>query len=241
MKVKPSQKTILMVAVLAIFTLACSLSGVGTATELPPTPDALATVLAGVANATEKAEETQAVLPPTATNTPETGGNDTGSPTEDVISTTPIAVNTETPTLAITNTPNGYPTAIPLPDPQASNFYTCLTNCAGDGSNHQTSFPEKVEIIYFRFDFTEFPIGAPYSRAWYKDGVEWVRYDCYWPGPEAGVEQITLTDPLGLPSGTWNLVVTINGVQVLNKTLTIQGSWNQWSPPGHFNSCYGKR
>ena len=107
--------------------------------------------------------------------------------------------------------------------------------------NHQTSFAAKTEIIYFRFEFDEFPVSAPYSRVWYKDGKEWVRYNCYWPGPESGVEEITLTDPLGLPSGTWNVVITINGVQVANENLTVEGSWNQWSPPGYFNSCYGKR
>jgi hypothetical protein len=230
-----SQKIIMMIAVLAIFALACTTAGGG---ETAPTPDALGTVLAGVTNATQNAAATQAAMPEsTDTSDQDEDAAPTATKTEDAA--TPESAITETPT--ITNTPSGFPSAIPLPDPQASNFYTCLTNCQSDGSNHQTSFPEKIEIIYFQFAFTEFPVGAPYSRAWYKDGAEWVRYDCYWPGPEEGIENITLTDPLGLPSGTWNLVVTINGEQVLNESLTIQGSWSQWSPPGHFTSCYGKR
>jgi hypothetical protein len=238
MKMNTSQKTIVLAAILVLFALACStFSTPPTGGDLPPTPDALKTVLADVANATTIAATVQAANPsPTSTQAVEEGED--ASPTDEPAAS-PESIATQTPT--ITNTPSGYPTAIPLPNPQASSFYTCKTNCASDGSNHQTSFPEKIEVIYFRFKFTEFPVRAPYSRAWYKDGVEWVRYDCYWPGPEAGVEEITLTDPLGLPSGNWNVVITINGVQVLNKSLTIEGSWNQWTPPGHFNSCYGKR
>lgn len=236
MKARNMEKSIMIAAVLAIFTLACSLSG-GVATDIPPTPDALATVLAAVGDATQNAVDTP-VVEPTATSEM---SSDEPVDTDEPAATPDGIVSTLTPTVTITNTPSGWPTAIPLPNPQASNFYTCLTDCNTDGSNHQTTFPEKIEVIHFQFAFTEFPVGAPYSRAWYKDGVEWVRYDCYWPGPESGIENITLTDPLGLPSGTWALVVTINGVQVLNKTLTINGSWSQWSPPGHFTSCYGKR
>ena len=154
---------------------------------------------------------------------------------------TPESLSTSTPTAEITATSSGFPTAISLPNPQVTNFTTCLDECLSDGSNDQASFPEKTEIIYFRFEFEEFPVSAPYSRVWYRDGQEWVRYTCYWPGPEDGVEEITLTDPLGLPSGTWNVVININGVEVLDATLEIEGSWNQWSPPGYFNSCYGKR
>jgi len=237
MKMNTSQRIIVIAAVLAIFALACSRAAAVTpGADIPPTPDVRETLRVEIANATKIAATVQAANPsPTSTQTAQ---EEDTSPTDEPVST-PESIATETP--GVTNTPSGYPTAISLPNPQASNFYTCKTNCASDGSNHRTSFPEKIEVIYFRFKFTEFPVKAPYSRAWYKDGVEWVRYDCYWPGPEAGVEEITLTDPLGLPSGNWNVVITINGVQVLNKSLTIEGNWNQWTPPGHFNSCYGKR
>lgn len=199
--------------------------------EAEDTPDALATVLAGVAQATQKVAASATAQPAaTETQAPQATQADEAEET---------AAPTETP--GPTATSNGFPTAIPLPDPSATNFTTCVAECLADGSNDQDSFPEKIELINFRFEFEEFPVKAPYTRTWYREGQLWVQYNCLWPGPEAGVEEITLTDPLGLPSGTWNVVISVNGEEVLNETLEIEGTWNQWSPPGYFNTCYGKR
>jgi len=230
------KKITLILAILMLAALACTTIQFQTPskTQMPDsTPDALATIAANPAyQATETAIDLSTDTPqPTTVMDDSTG--DEGQTTE--------TVPTFTPTPQVTPTYSGFPTAIPLPNPRVSNFTTCLNECLSDGSTHQTSFPAKTEIIYFRFEFEEFPISAPYTRVWTRDGVEWVRYNCYWPGPENGVEEITLTDPLGLPSGTWNVVININGVEVLNETLEIEGSWNQWTPPGYFNSCYGKR
>lgn len=227
------KKNTLILAVLILAALACTtVEFPGFSQTQPPAdvPNAMATILADPAYQETKNAPTQ--IPVQPTNTPVTSTDQKETPTaQPEITSTP----------EMTATSSGFPTAIPLPNPKVSDFTTCLSECLASGSNHQTSFPVKTEIIYFRFEFEEFPYSAPYSRVWYKDGAEWVRYNCYWPGPESGVEEITLTDPLGLPSGTWNVVITINGVQVLDETLKIEGSWNQWSPPGYFNSCYGKR
>ncbi|HSG25627.1 MAG TPA: hypothetical protein VLA32_05875 [Anaerolineales bacterium] len=230
------KKTILIITTLMLAALACSsvgfpyLSG-GTATPAEA-ESGLNIVLTEAAKAIQNAP-TQPPNTPEPTSTSIIPPDEDASPTESAVAFTPTPV--------VTSTPSGFPTAIALPNPRITNFTTCLNECLSNGSNHQTSFAAKTEIIYFRFEFDEFPVSAPYSRVWYKDGKEWVRYNCYWPGPESGVEEITLTDPLGLPSGTWNVVITINGVQVANENLTVEGSWNQWSPPGYFNSCYGKR
>lgn len=230
------KKTTLFLLVLMLAALACSRvqfnPDPGKTQPVSDLPDTVATVLADPAyQATEEALAK-------STDTPEPTPEEAPPQVE-----TPISQQspTFTPTPQLTATYSGFPTAISLPNPRVTDFTTCLNECLADGSNHQTSFPVKTEIIHFRFEFEEFPISAPYTRVWTRDGVEWVRYKCYWPGPESGLEEITLTDPLGLPSGTWNVVININGVEVVNEELKIEGSWNQWSPPGYFNSCYGKR
>ena len=126
-------------------------------------------------------------------------------------------------------------------EPSTSNFYTCTGPCIFDGSNHQTTFAEKIKIIYFTFDYENFPAGASYTRWWTRNGVEWVRYQCAWFGPSSGVEQITLTEPSGLASGTWEVKITVDGEIVLQESLVVEGSWTYWDPAGFFGSCYGKR
>ncbi|MEJ2758389.1 MAG: hypothetical protein P8046_07920 [Anaerolineales bacterium] len=225
----------LILITLLILSLACStvqIADPAFGNQAEDTPDALATVLAEVGQATQKVAAS-ATAQPEPTDTPEAGA------TQEEAEADATQAPTETP--GPTPTDSGYPTAIPLPNPSASDFTTCVDECLADGSNDQNTFPEKIELINFRFTFEEFPVKAPYTRTWYNNGKLWVQYNCLWPGPEQGVEEITLTDPLGLPSGTWNMVISVNGEEVLNETLEIEGTWNQWSPPGYFSSCYGKR
>lgn len=228
------KRLILLLTLMVLLSFACTsiriadpaFSGPG-----GPTPDALATVLAEVAQATKNAP-TATPEPPTPTPTEAVQEPDeTGEPGAE-----PTATATPQPTYD-----TGFPTAISLPDPSASNFYACLSGCLDDGSNALTSFPAKTEIIYFQFEFEDFPPTAPYTRTWTKDGKLWAKYTCLWSGAQSGIDEITLTEPNGLASGTWNLVVTINGEEVLNETIEIEGSWTYWSPPGYFNSCYGKK
>jgi hypothetical protein len=144
-------------------------------------------------------------------------------------------VVTKTPPTDVTLTPTTEG------EPSTKNFYTCTGPCIYDGSNHQTSFVERTEIIHFTFEYENFPAGASYTRWWTRNGVEWVRYQCAWPGKESGLEQITLTEPNGLPSGTWEVTITIDGVIVLQESLVVQGAWSYWDPAGFFSACYGKR
>lgn len=227
----------LILITLLILSLACStvqIADPALTGQAEDTPDALATVLAEVAQATENVAAS-ATTAPNPTNT--TAAEATQADATDEADATQAPTETSGPT----PTDSGYPTAIPLPNPSASDFTTCVDECLADGSNDQSTFPEKIELINFRFEFDEFPVKAPYTRTWYNNGKLWVQYNCLWPGPEQGVEEITLTDPLGLPSGTWNVVINVNGEEVLNETLEISGTWSQWSPPGYFSSCYGKR
>ena len=231
------KKITLMISILVLAALACSsiqIADPAFQDDPVDTPDALATVLAEVAQVTEKAPEPTEVPP---TETPEEEDEapaETEAATEEADST---ATSTPKPTSGNT----GYPTAIPLPNPSTSHFYTCLEECLGDGSNHQATFPEKIEEIYFQFEYEEFPIKAPYVRKWTKDGQLWAQYTCLWPGPESGVDEIVLTEPAGLASGIWTVEITVNGEKVLEQTLLIDGSYSYWSPPGFFNGCYGKK
>lgn len=232
------KKFTLMITMLALAALACAnIQLVDPAKTQQPsaeTPDALATVLAEVAQATEKAPTPTDIPPttvPTETETPEATAEEEEEEVE--------ATATSTPKPTAGNT--GYPTAISLPDPATSNFFTCEEECKEDGSNHQPTFPEKTSEIFLRFDYEEFPIKAPYVRKWTKDGILWAQYTCLWEGPESGTEEISLTDPNGLASGIWTIEITVNGEKVLEQTLLIDGSYSYWAPPGFFNGCYGKK
>jgi hypothetical protein len=232
------KKLVLTLIVLLAASLACSSVQIADPAFSPPaeaTPDALATVLAEVAQVTEKAPDpTNTPVLPTATATQE--GDETAEPTAEG-----GATFTPTPAPTSTRANTGYPTAISLPEPSASNFFTCLNECAEDGSNDQDTFPERIELIHFQYEFKEFSFRAPYTRTWYKDGVLWAHYSCTWPGEQSGVDKITLTDPGGLASGVWNVVIEVNGEEVLNETILIDGTYTYWSPPGYFNGCYGKK
>ena len=238
------KKLTLIFAVLLLAGLACSSVQIadpalqggdssGSGNPSVNTPDALATVLAEVAQATKNAPT------PTVTRTPTEAPDETAAADETQSTGENQADTTATPRPTTGNT--GYPTAISLPNPDAGGFKTCLSECLPDGSNNQATFPEKTDTIYFSFEYEDFPVKAPYTRTWTKDGTLWAKYSCLWPGPEAGTEQITLTDPNGLASGLWTVVVTVNGEEVLNETLLIEGDYSYWSPPGYFNGCYGKK
>lgn len=163
------------------------------------------------------------------------------SPTDTPSSVAPTDTPSDGTTVATTPTEDMTLTPSIDGEPSTKNFYTCVGPCASDGSNHQTAFAERTEIVYFTFEYENFPVGASYTRWWTHNGVEWVRYQCAWPGPVSGVEQITLTDPYGLTSGTWEVIITIDGVIVLQESLVVQGTWSFWDPPGFFGACYGKR
>jgi hypothetical protein len=233
------KKITLMIAILVLATLACtSIRIADPALDQSPaeTPDALATVLAEVAQVTENAPESTEVPPTDTPEAEEEVQEETDSDTEEAEPT-----ETVTPTSKPSSGNTGYPTAIPLPNPSTSDFYTCPEECNADGSNHQATFPEKIDEIFFRFEYEDFPLKAPYVRKWTKDGQLWAQYTCLWPGPDSGADEITLSEPNGLASGVWTVEITVNGELVLEETLLIDGDYSYWSPPGFFNGCYGKK
>jgi hypothetical protein len=144
-----------------------------------------------------------------------------------------------------TPSPTPWPTVTPDPgyiEPRTSNFRACAgAPCKSDGSNAVASFPEKTTTIYLQWRYENIPYGAHYIRRWTRDGKEWVRYDCTWPGPSSGVDDITLTEPNGLASGTWIISILVDGREILHDFVRISGSWSYWDPAGTFNSCYGKK
>ncbi len=125
--------------------------------------------------------------------------------------------------------------------PRVYSFYACAQLCQENGANSTRNFTGGAKIIYARYNFEKFPIGAKYTRRWTMNGNEWVRYNCAWQGPESGIDTLKLTEPDGLRSGTWEISITLNDITIFRETITVDGNWNYWSPAGTFNSCYGIR
>jgi serine/threonine protein kinase len=160
-------------------------------------------------------------------------------------SATPTPDETETPTPenTTTHTPTATdtPTVTTTPGPLVSDLFFCLEPCLADGSNAVTSAPAGINQIYLRWTYENFPVGADYVRRWTSNGEEWVRYQCLWPGPASGVDEVPLTEPDGLRSGVWEVTILLNDDIVVQEQLTITGNWTFWFPAGVFDTCYGRR
>jgi tRNA A-37 threonylcarbamoyl transferase component Bud32 len=134
---------------------------------------------------------------------------------------------------------NPIQTETPLPEPQFFNFSTCLSEPCSN-INGQYTFPEASKIVYLHWEYKNIPEGSEYIRTWSKDGIEWIRYECTWPGPQAGVADISLREPGGLASGTWVVSIKLDGIEVFKQQFQVEGNWNYWSPAGLINACYDK-
>ena len=118
-------------------------------------------------------------------------------------------------------------------------FQACLEPC--NGSNAQSTFPSKTKNIYLTWKYENIPAGAHYIRTWSLDGREWVRYDCTWTGLRSGQEMVNpLTEPRGLASGSWEMVILVDDVEWLRESLTVEGKWDYWDPAGVFHTCYDR-
>jgi serine/threonine protein kinase len=135
--------------------------------------------------------------------------------------------------------PTSLPSATAEPAPRMYEFEVCLQPC--NGSNAIRSFPATTTKIYVRWKYSNIPANVKYVRVWTQSGREWVRYECNWPNASSGIEEITLTEPGGLHSGTWIIKVYIDGQLLLNESIFVEGNSTYWDPAGTFNSCYGKR
>ena len=158
---------------------------------------------------------------------------------------TPEPSRTSTTTKTLTTTPTNTspppPTSTPTPITRFNNFYSCLNSCDPNGSNSIHNFPERITRIYLHWEYENIPINAHYTRQWTMNGNEWIRYECTWPGPPDGVDEITLTEPDGLHSGIWTITIMIDYEIALQESIWIEGDWDYWSPVGVMNSCYGKK
>lgn len=123
------------------------------------------------------------------------------------------------------------------PEPTVYNFATCPSPCLGDLSNRQSTFPEKTERLYLRFNYDWIPPGSDYVRLWKNGGQEWVRYQCKWDGPESGVFETDLREPAGFRSGEWTMEIYVNGQLVAQNSFTVQGNYTYWDPAGTINRC----
>lgn len=213
--------------------------------------DAQATDAVKVA-ATQRAEEQRVA----AAHESATAQQHAAEQTEIAATLTAEPTHTPTPTSTPTSTPTPTPmptpmptwtpaplaTSTPVPAPQIQNFAACPKPCQGDGSNAQRTFPAGTKIVYLTWVFQDFPIDAAYTRRWTLVGKgEWVRYECAWPGPASGIENLTLSIPGGIHAGTWEVTITIDNTEVLREQITVEGNWDLWDPPESFTTCYGKR
>lgn len=146
-----------------------------------------------------------------------------------------IDVLLEQPEFQITPTSTA---ATPAPG-RVFDFQVCSEPC--NGSNHQDTFPQKIESIYVTWNYENIPQGAHYVRTWSLDGREWVRYDCTWNGASSGQEKVNpLAEPRGLASGVWEMVIRVDNEVLLREEITVQGRWDYWNPAGVYHSCYDR-
>ena len=92
-------------------------------------------------------------------------------------------------------------------------------------------------MIGAQWHYENIPVGAKYVRTWSMDGAPWVTYECDWPGPSDGLFEVTLSEPMGLRSGIWTVRVTVDGEELLQERIEVQGSWDYWDPAGTFKRC----
>lgn len=189
--------------------------------------------------ATMAPEDSEGNLPAVAA-TPTLSATTSAVPSK-TASPTPLPTKTTTSTPIPTSTATALPTATPTAGARFSTIYFCVDECQADGSNAQTTFPGGTTRLFVLWNYENIAIGAHYERLWYNNGRLWAHYECIWPGPTAGVDLITLTDPDGLHSGLWEMEIRIDGQLAAREEITLTGDHISWDPPGRFDSCYGKK
>ena len=149
---------------------------------------------------------------------------------------TPVTPSPTTP-LNIGNVPSRQ-SSTPAPA-RIFSFLSCAEPCADNGSNATRTFPKGTTRLYAQWKYENIPSGARYVREWAMNGQTWVKYNCTWPGPESGADEITLKEPGGLHSGTWEVTIAVDGNVLLRERVMVEGNSTYWSPAGTFNNCYG--
>ncbi len=116
--------------------------------------------------------------------------------------------------------------------PLFTNFRFCAAPCDSPGAHQQSSFPEGVQKIYVRWNYSGMKQGISYGRAWFNRGQNWINYQCTWHGPESGSQEIVLQEPGGLRSGVWDVVITVQDVEAARASVNVAGSFGFWDPAG---------
>jgi serine/threonine-protein kinase len=210
--------------------LACLL-GLGLALFWRPGPGGQLTDRQRIETAVEATGAALAALAPSATTAPLPA--DTLTPTA-----RPSPSATSPPTATASPTVHATATQTPLL-PRVHSFSACAQPC--DGANATRSFPAGTTRIYATWTYENIPIGAAYVRSWTMNGLEWVRYTCNWPGPESGVDAVTLVEPDQLHSGTWEVTIVVDGQVLLREQVQVEGNVTYWYYAGQFDTCYGRR
>lgn len=164
-----------------------------------------------------------------ASSAPQLGTTPTPKPT----ATTEEMIPTDTKQ-APTSTPMLTPT--PPVAAQFSAFVLCPRACK---PNEDTRiFPEGIKKIYAQWRYANVPVGAHYVRSLtLEDMGDWIKYDCIWPGPATGEDQVVLSEPQRFHSGTWEMTISIDDTLLLQETFVVQGNNQEWSPIGTIASC----
>lgn len=155
------------------------------------------------------------------------------TPVKVIVLHTSTPVSTPTPVATATFTP------APLPPPRIYDFAACLEKCLPDGSNALDTFPEQTSIIYLQWAYENIPTGAHYVRTWSARGRVWVQYDCTWSDASSGVDSLSLREPNGLYSTTWEITIVVDDLLLLRQSIVVAGNWTYWTPAGVFNTCHG--
>lgn len=147
--------------------------------------------------------------------------------------------------------PGGYPNAILPPsvawnwfvlgdlgavgaNAQAFNFMRCDGPCTDNSTPVVSPVPEQNRRMFVQWEYNNIPVGATYTRSWKVLGKgEWVRHECEWAGPSDGIQRSTIYGGEGgLYSGTWELVITVEGEEILRETVKVAGDTKYWAPLG---------
>ena len=118
----------------------------------------------------------------------------------------------------------------------------CASPCLSDGSNAVRTFPGIAYRLHATWQYSGIAYGAHYQRIWsMPDRGEWVRYDCQWDGPESGLDTVALSEPLGLRAGWWEMRILVEGQEIMNESVFVEGSHATWEPVGVLWKCHGKK
>jgi serine/threonine protein kinase len=146
----------------------------------------------------------------------------------------PIAVQ---PSTTATLLPSPTQTEAPGNKPRIFNFSACLEEPCNE-KNRNYAFPEATKTIFLHWEYENILQESDYVRSWKKGNIEWVRYECKWPGLDGSSVNISLREPGGLASGIWSVTITVNGIELLSEQIKIEGDWTYWAPAGIFKTCY---